>query len=279
MVIIILILMFLSISFLFSLNIVLKETVDSLREKVDLSFYLEPKISQNELNNLKTELENFDEVQEFKVVDPQEAYENFKARHQNDPEIIKSLEEIGRNPFGPTLLVKIKSGADINPVLELMASQRYEDVVQERDFTNYQELINKIDFWGRKIKFFGFISSGLFILVAILVVFNAIRLSIYSRLEEIKMMRLIGASAWSIQIPFLLEILLSIIIASLLSFSLFLILVYKFQTQITAFLNLNFNLSHYLINNALFFFASQVIFAILICWLAASLAMKRYLKI
>ncbi|MGC9048911.1 MAG: cell division protein FtsX [Patescibacteria group bacterium] len=278
-VVIILILMFLSISFLFFLNVLVRQTIDSVREKVDLSLYLKPEVTQNQLNNLKTDLENFSEIQEIKVISPQEAFESFKERHKNNPEILKSLEEININPFGPTLLVKTKPGTDINPILELVTSPRYEDLIQEKDFTNYQELINKIDFWGRRIKFLGFIMSGIFTLVAILVIFNAIRLSIYARLEEIKMMRLVGATAWSIKAPFLVEIFISIVIASLVSTVLFLTLVWKLQPEIISFLNLKLNLFDYLVLNILFFFGSQIIFAFLFCWLAANVAMKKYLKV
>jgi cell division transport system permease protein len=278
-VVIILILMFLSISFLLSLNILLRQTIDSMREKVDLSFYLKPEATQNSLNNLKNELENFTEVQEVKIISPQEAFESFKEKHKNDADIIKSLEEINRNPFGPTLLVRVKAGTDINPILELVASPRYEDIVQDRDFTDYQALISKIDFWGRRIKFFSLIASGVFILVALLVIFNAIRLSIFGRLEEIRMMRLIGATALSIQAPFFIEIIIGIVIAAIISVCLFSLLIYELQPQIASFLGFNIDLFHYLTNNALTLFGGQIIFIILLCWLAASAAMKKYLRI
>jgi cell division transport system permease protein len=270
--------MFLSISFLLTLNVLIRQTIDVVREKVDLSLYLKPEVTQNELNSLKTDLENSFGVQEVKTISPQEAFENFKERHKNNPEILKSLEEINLNPFGPTLLVKTKPDTDINPILELVNSPRYEDIIQEKDFTNYQELINKIDFWGRRIKFFGFIISGIFALVTILTIFNAIRLSIYARLEEIKMMRLIGATAWSIRAPFLIEIFTSVIIASIISTALFLFLVWKLEPPIVSFLNFKANLFNYLISNLLFFWGGQVIAALFFCWLATSAAMKKYLK-
>lgn len=278
-IIIILILMFLSLSSLVSLNVLVRQTVDAVREKVDLSLYLKPEISQNYLNELITDLENLSQVQSIKTISPQEAYENFKEKHKDDLEIIKSLEEINHNPFGPTLLIRTKADADINPILELIASPRYQDIILEKDLTNYQELINKIDFWGRRIKFLGFIISGVFALIVMLVIFNAIRLSIYARLEEIKIMRLVGATSWSIRAPFLIEIFISVFLASLISLFLFLSIILKFQPQIASFLNFQINLFNYLVNNALFIWSGQIAFSLLICWLSASLAMKKYLKI
>jgi cell division transport system permease protein len=278
-VVIILILLFFSFSFLISLNILVRETISSIREKADLSLYLYPEVTDTNLNALKTDLENFSQVESITVIDPQQALAQFKELHQNDLDVIKSLEEINQNPFGPTFLVKIKSDADVNPVLELVTSARYEDVIQEKDFGNYQQLVNKIDFLGRKIKFLGFILSALFFAIVILMIFNAIRLSIYGRLEEIKMMRLVGATSWSIQGPFLLEILISIFIALILSDSLFLFLIFKLQPQLSTFLGMSTNLFSYLLNNALYVFGGPLIFTILTCWLAAGAAMKKYLNL
>lgn len=278
-VIIILTLMFFSISFLISLNILLRQTISSVREKVDLSLYLKPEVTQTDLNNLKTELENLPEVQEIKVISSQEAFENFREKHKNNPDIIKSLEEVDTNPFGPTLLIKTKIDVDSAPILELATSPRFEDIIQERDFTNYQELVQKIDLWGRKIKFFGFILSGLFVLIVILVIFNAIRLSIYGRFEEIKIMRLVGTTSWSIRLPFLVEIFISVFAASLINMALSLSLVYKFQPQIISFLNIKMDLFAYLIDNFLIIWTGQLAFGLFACWLAAAAAMKKYLKI
>ncbi|MDD2646907.1 MAG: permease-like cell division protein FtsX [Patescibacteria group bacterium] len=278
-VIIILILLFFSFSFLISLNILVKETVSSIRAKADLSLYLYPQVTEINLNALKTDLENFSQVESVAVISPQQALEQFKQRHQNNPDVIKSLEEINQNPFGPTFLVKIKSDADVNPVLQLVTSARYEDVIQEKDFGNYQQLINKIDFLGRKIKFLGFILSALFFAIVILMIFNAIRLSVYGRLEEIRMMRLVGATGWSIQGPFLVEILISIFIALIISGSLFLLIVLKLQPQLSTFLGMSTTLFSYLVNHALYVFGGPLIFTILTCWLAASAAMKKYLNL
>lgn len=276
--IIILILMFLSFSFLISLNILVQQTINSVREKVDLSIYLKPDITQSSLNNLRTDIENLSQVEEVKVVSPQQAFENFKEKHKDDQDIIKSLAEINHNPFGATLLIRTKPNADINPLLEIATSARYEDIIQDRDFTNYQELVNKIDFMGRRIKFLGFIISGIFILLVVLIIFNAVRLSIYARLEEIKMMRLVGATASLIRAPFLVEIFISAVIAFIIGIALFLGLVYKFQSQVMMFLGLKINLIDYLFNHGLVFFGGQIIFIILLCWSAASAAMAKYLK-
>lgn len=278
-VIIILVLLFFSFSFLISLNVIVQETVNSIRAKADLSLYLVPAVTDNSLNNLKTDLEALAPVQEVTVINAQDAFASFKQLHQNDSDIMKSLQEVNSNPFGPTLLIKMKPNTEIAPVLDLATSPRYNDIIQEKDFSNYQQLINKIDFWGHKIKFLGFILSGLFVAVVILMIFNAIRLSIYARLEEIKMMRLVGATGSSISAPFLVEISISVIMATIISGGLFLLAINKLQPQILNFLGLKINLFSYLLSHSLTVFGGPLIFTLIVCWLAASAAMKKYLSL
>ena len=278
-VIIILILLFFSFSFLISLNIIVQETINSIRSRADLSLYLVPSATDDSLNSFKTDLEAIPAVQGVTSISAQEALASFKQKHQNESDVMKSLQEVNNNPFGPTLLVKIKPDTDVAPVLDLVSSPRYSDIIQEKDFSNYQQLINKIDFWGRKIKFLGFIISGLFVAIVILMIFNAIRLSIYGRLEEIKMMRLVGATGSSISAPFLVEIFISVIIATIISGGLFLLVVNKLQPQMTIFLGLQINLFHYLLSHALVVFGAPLIFALIVFWLAAGAAMKKYLNL
>ena len=278
-VIIILILLFFSFSFLISLNIIVQETINSIRSKADLSLYLVPSVTDNSLNNLKTDIEALSPVQEVTIINAQDALASFEQLHQNDSDIMKSLQEVNSNPFGPTLLIKMRPNTEITPVLDLVTSPRYNDIIQEKDFSNYQQLINKIDFWGHKIKFLGFIINGLFVAVVILMIFNAIRLSIYTRFEEIKMMRLVGATASSISAPFLIEISISVIIATIISGGLFLLAINNLQPQILSFLGLKINLFSYLLSHSLTVFGGPLIFTLIVCLLAAGAAMKKYLRL
>jgi cell division transport system permease protein len=277
-VVVILILMFFSISFLLILNNLIHQILNSVEKKIDFSLYLKPEITENELNNLKNDLENLNQVEEVKIITPVEVLERFKEKHKNEPEILKSIEEINFNPFGPALLVKIKPNSDVDQIFGLITSPFYENFIQEKDFTDYQELMNKVNLWGRKIKFFALIVSGIFILVAFLVIFNSVRLSIFARLEEIRIMRLLGATDWFIRAPFLIELFICILTAFLINTGLILFLVFKFQSQIASFLNFELNLFNYLTSNSFFFFGGQFIFGLIGSWLAASLAMNKYLK-
>jgi cell division transport system permease protein len=64
---------------------------------------------------------------------------------------------------------------------------------------------------------FSILTSGFLILAAILQVSNTIRLTAYARRREIGIMRLVGASTWHIQMPFVLESLLAAVLSGVLA--------------------------------------------------------------
>jgi cell division transport system permease protein len=65
--------------------------------------------------------------------------------------------------------------------------------------------VNRIAGIMNRIRLAGLAAAGVFAVIAILVVFNTIRMSIFNRKEEIYMMRLVGASRWFIIGPFVVE--------------------------------------------------------------------------
>jgi len=276
--IIILVLMFFSFSIISGINLMVRETVNSLRNRVDLSLYLKPNIGEERINVLKNQLQKMSEIQEINYVSPEEALAKFKNLHAQDNLINKSLEELDKNPLGGTILVKVKSIEDYEMVQELLKGDAYQQIIQEMNFYNYEQVITQIDQWGIKIKFIGFLVSGIFVLIVALVVFNAIRLSIYARQEEIKIMRLVGASAGFISWPFILEITFSILLSWIIAGGCFVSFLYFIQPKIFEFLNFNFPISTYVLNNLPIFFGPQLILAFLICILSASLAMRKYLE-
>jgi len=55
------------------------------------------------------------------------------------------------------------------------------------------------------LKVTGFIIGGLLCLAVLFIVTNTIKLTIYSRQEEIEIIKLVGATDWFVKMPFLIE--------------------------------------------------------------------------
>ena len=122
--------------------------------------------------------------------------------------------------------------------------------------------------------------SLLFVLITILVVYNAVRVAIFTHKREIGIMKLVGASTWFIRAPFL----ISGMIYALLGVIMIIIIIYPFLNLIqpyliTFFSGFEVNLLAYYNANFLLIFGLQFLAASLINVMASLVAVGKYSKV
>ena len=123
---------------------------------------------------------------------------------------------LGYNPLPISAVVNLKRNSEellnVTPIVNVI--KRMEGVEEVR----YQgHLIKKIErTYSRFMKVFPWVAM-VFITVAILVIYNTVKLSIYSRKELINSLKLIGATKLFIQMPFIFEGLIDGILATIIS--------------------------------------------------------------
>lgn len=268
-----------SISILIVLNILAQETINSFKEKVDISLYFKPEITQNEVSSLKQKIEALGLTKETRIVSKEEALEEFRQKHKENPAILESLEELEENPFGFTLILKAKSLNDYPLLLSFINSQ-VKDIIWEKKFEEeYQEVISKLNDISKKINRIGLVTVSIFIIISILVIFNAIRLMIYSRREEIAIMRLVGATNSFIKAPFLLNSFYYSFFAWLINLIVLYFSLNLIQPRLIEFLGYNFDLISFLKQNFPQIFGIQLIFISLISLISSQIAIRKYLRI
>jgi len=116
------------------------------------------------------------------------------------------------------------------------------------------------------------------VLVAVLVAFNTIRLTIYNSKEEIEVMRLVGTSNWFIRGPFLVQGLVVGVMASVVSLLLFYGVVFFMSPRIGAFVP-GFSLTGYFVDNIFSIVLLQLAVGVGLGIASAMIAIRRYLKI
>ncbi len=276
--IIIILLMLFTLTLLYSVSILGSQALDNIAAKMDLGIYFKDNIDQNELSALRLELENCNEVKEIDYLSPEEALGQFKERHQEDSIILNSLEELNENPLGAAISVKFQNPTEYQKTMEIINQERYQNLIYSQNFYDYEELIEIFNKFNKKIYYIGLVISGLFLLIAILVIFTTIKLGAISRKKEIRIMRLVGASSWFIRAPFLIEGSLYALVAWLLNIGIIWPLSIFIQPQIKNFLQMDFSLSLYLQNQSLEFWLPLLIFTIIVSMIASTLAVNKYTK-
>jgi cell division transport system permease protein len=200
--IIILVLALFSVNMLLVVKVIGDAAVGAIKEKIDISLYLKPEAEDAAIQALKAQLENLSEVKSVKYISKDEALDIFKQNNSDNPEVLQALRELGKNPLTPTLIIQPKDSSQIdNLTQELNRIQN--DIIDSRNFTNYKNMLDRINAVTDKVTKAGLILSGIFIFITLMVIFNAIRVAIYTHNMEINIMRLVGAPNNFIYMPFL----------------------------------------------------------------------------
>ena len=178
--------------------------ISAIREKIDISLYLTANAKEDEILSLKAELSNLDQVKEIKYISRAEALDFFREKNKNNPEILQALREVGNNPLSPSLVIKPKD-SEVGKSLINELNKIDSGIIESRNFNDHKLMLEKINNITGKVSRVGMFTSLIFIVIAILVVFYSIRISIYTHKEEIAIMRLVGASNPFVYMPFLLS--------------------------------------------------------------------------
>lgn len=278
--IIILVLTLFLITISVGLNLLADRTITSIREKVDISVFFVPETSEKEISALKSRLDNLTEVKNIEYVSREEALRRFQLKHQGESLIEETIKELEENPLGASLIIKAHQLEYYPSILEVLDESQYEDIIQSRDYEETEVVINRLSNITQRIKQIGFGLSLIFILIAIMVIFNTIRITIYTHREEIGIMKLVGASNWFVRLPFIVESILYALIACLITMAIF----YPLLRGTAPFINnffegYNFDIFNYFRTNFWKILGLQIVFSIILSVLSSLVAIRKYLKV
>ncbi len=278
--IIILILALFSINMLLVVKVIGQTAVDAIKEKIDISLFLKNTAEEDRILALKAQISNFNEVKDVIYVSQDEALQKFQETHQDNPEIIEALRELGKNPLTPSLVIKPKNLDDFD-VLTNRLNAINSDIIDSRDFTDYKTMLGKIDEITGKVSEAGIFLSSIFVFITLLVIYNSVRVAIYTHRLEIMIMRLVGASHGFIQAPYLLSSVFFTFIGVVAIMCIFYPFLRLLQPYLEAFfVGYNVNLLTYFFRENIWqIFGLQFLGAAFINVLASLLAVRKYSKV
>jgi len=152
------------------------------------------------------------EVKTFSVRSPQDNYAQARELLGQTDTGRKQLETLGVDSFPESYFVTLKDPQQFDGVVsEVSGMDGVGNVNSLRDLLG--PLFEMLD----KLQWAALATAGLLIIAAILQVSNTIRMTAFARRREIGIMRLVGASSWHIQAPFILESLVAALISAALA--------------------------------------------------------------
>lgn len=152
------------------------------------------------------------EVKTYEVRTPADQYETARARLTQSETGRKQLETIGPDSFPESYLVTLKNADDYDSLKSQLGGMDGVGGV-----TSFRDLLGPFFKFLDTMQYAALAVALLLVIAAILQVSNTIRMAAYARRREIGIMRLVGASSWHIQLPFVLESLLAALLSAALA--------------------------------------------------------------
>jgi len=195
-------------------SLVMYKQIESMKSyyfsKIEVSIFLKNDVTPEQQQALRSQLENDPHVKQPIILETKEqAWQKFKVQFKDAPDLVKATKP---DSLPASFKVKLKDPKQFDQVA---AAYRGKDGVD--DVLDQQRLLSKV---------FGVLGAAQNMalavaiiqgIAALLLVGNTIQVAAYSRRREVAVMKLVGASNWFIQSPFVLEAMFAGIIGGILA--------------------------------------------------------------
>ena len=233
-----------------------------LREKIEVELFVETGSTDKEIEELKNKITKLEAVREIEYISKDDAAQRFQEEFgQNIYEVLEF------NPFPSSIVIHLNEGY-LTPAAISKLKNRLELMTNVDEVFYKKPLLEKIDKYVQIVYILAILVGLVIIIIAIGLIFNTIRLTIYARKDMIHIMRLIGATEGFIRKPFLVEGILQGFLGGILAslaiyYSMKLIQIYIYP----------YIISHPLV------FVGLILFSMIIGLFSAYLSVGKYIRI
>lgn len=205
------------ITIFISLNVVVNQAIQSVNDRIDVAIFFKEYIPQSDVLAFKDKINNINGVKNIIFISQEQALESYIAQNQDNQEL---LDVIGDDSsFLPSSLeIKVTDPYLIESIVEKVKSMDIEGLISETSLKKNQNVIDQLRKINRLVSWANISLSFIFIIIALLIIFNTIRITIFTRREEIEIMQLVGATDWYIRWPFIVEGMIYGIVGAVLAF-------------------------------------------------------------
>ncbi len=265
----------------FIANMALNSTIHGIVNKIDVSIYLNDQTTITQVQDLQKKLSQVNNVASVQYVSKSEALKRYREQNKSNQTLLQAITEAD-NPLPASFEVKAKDPNKLEPVVAFVQRSDVKPLLDPATPISYQgnhkKTIDRIIQVSGFIKRVGLLASLIFITISVLIIFNTIRMAIFSRREEIEIMKLIGATNWFIRGPFLCEATFYGLIAAIVALALTYGFISVGGSKIASYIDFNSTLS-FLRNNVLVIALIELVTGMIIGTASSLLAMVRYLKL
>ena len=197
---------------LFGGSLLVRAQVDTMKDfwydKVEVSIFLCSKgsdtpscggdaVTDDQREQIKSDLESLRPlVQEIYYESRKEAYQRFKEQFKDSP----IAENVSEGALPESFRVKLSDPTKYDVVASAFAGRPGIELVSDQ-----RQILDRFFRLLNGLQLIALLIAGAMLVVTVLLVVNTMRVAAFSRRRETSIMRLVGASNFYIQLPFLLE--------------------------------------------------------------------------
>jgi len=238
---------------------------------VRIMAYLKPGISQKNLPDIKRKIQGIYGVQNVNFISKEEAFKRLKEQMKRQSSILMNLNE---NPLPDAFEICMIASSQRGEKVEEIAT-KIESLPSIEDVEYGQKWLERFTNIFDLFRLAGYAMGGIFFMAAVFIVANTIRLVIYTRREEIEIMRLVGASEKFIRGPFYIESIIQGTLGGIIGIAV-LFITFKLIAS-----NVEHSFKYELLNIKFLspeFYCGIILCSMFVGWLGCYISLKQFLK-
>ncbi|MBR4618202.1 MAG: permease-like cell division protein FtsX [Bacilli bacterium] len=188
-----------------AVSIVISFNVENFTEEIEkdltIVVFVDNSATEKDIQNIKSELENIDDINKKEII--YKTKKQVKEDISKESDVFKMVMEDWDdkdNPLKDTFQVKVKDAEKIGLTAKKIKKIDKVSVVRYGEGM-VEKMVSAFD----TVKKITYIAVIALVVVTVFLIVNTIKLTIFSRKKEIGIMRLVGASNFTIKTPFIIE--------------------------------------------------------------------------
>ena len=172
--------------------------IESVGDQIEIKVYLDKKLKDEDKKAIEPIIKKIPNVTDIKYETKEQALEKMKEQLGEKADLASGLEK--NNPLPESYIVRVSSPENVGQVSQSLA--KIKGVTEVKDGKSQ---VDKILHINKVVKTSSMVLMAIFGIVALFLIANTIKLTVYARKKEIGIMKYIGATDWFIRWPFIIE--------------------------------------------------------------------------
>jgi len=177
------------------------EIINSWKKGIRIMAYLKPGVPEVKIPELKQKIKSINGIQDVRFIPKSKALQLLKKQMKRQSSLFENLKE---NPLPDAFEIRLIASSQNQDKVEIIAT-RLESFPQVDEVEYGKRWLGRFTNFFNLFRLTGYAMGGLFFMATVLIVANTIRLMLYSRREEVEIMRLVGATDRFIKAPFYIQ--------------------------------------------------------------------------